>query len=318
MHQLQDPALDSSAIPAHLHEGLWTPIGKRPMSCSIDAVRDIEIPNEDTKILERMHNIVLDECIAPSILPLNQAFVSGGDIMYNITGLHSEFSSGIALHILRLSLLLDCMKGFNYASHSWTHRVLEHARLPAGLRLSIQRLVETQTAFLLFAGYLYPPCRRQCGYRQGGPLSTLLYIICVAPFLHALSQVNGVRKVFGFCDDWEISFTGLRPLRQICSLIRAFEAGSGQQIHRGKSKFLSNREMSSNEKRCLGTIWRDAALAENEIVLGTPLGRNVRMRDFVRKPLSTLTQRITIYGTIPMSLPMRIVVANVYLLSLFS
>ena len=127
------------------------PVAKRAGADTIDAVRDLEMPNEDTKILERMHNVVLDECAAAQLRPLQQAFVSEGDIMYNTIGLHEEFRSSLQDRRLRLLLLMDCVKGFNYMSHSWTNRVLEHAGLPAGLRLSIQRLGEVQFSILVFS-----------------------------------------------------------------------------------------------------------------------------------------------------------------------
>ena len=72
---------------------------------------------------------------------------------------------------------------------------------------------------LLFAGIAYEQVQWRCGYRQGGPLSALLYVISVAAFLFALTLIDGVRAVFGFCDDWEVSIAGLRPVRQVRSLI---------------------------------------------------------------------------------------------------
>ena len=118
MSQLQEPNFDINDVPLYIHTGLWTPIAKRAGACTIDAIRDIEVPNEDTKILERMHNALLDPCIAPHILPFNQAFISGGDIMHNVMGLKMEFHVGALARQLSMMLLLDCTKGFNYAAHS--------------------------------------------------------------------------------------------------------------------------------------------------------------------------------------------------------
>ena len=67
--------------------------------------------------------LVVDEVAAGQLLPLNQAFVTGGDIMYNVLGLQEEFNNTLTDRQLRLILLMDCTKGFNYISRSWAWRV---------------------------------------------------------------------------------------------------------------------------------------------------------------------------------------------------
>ena len=64
---------------------------------------------------------------------------------------------------------------------------------------------------------------------KGGALSTLLFLISVAPFLAALSNTAGVNKVFGFCDDWEAVIRGLRPVSVVRRLVEDFENASVQQ-----------------------------------------------------------------------------------------
>lgn len=316
--ELQGSDLDLQLIPTHLHTSLWIPIAKRQGADTIDAVRDLELPNEDAKVLERMHLALISECASPQILPLNQAFVEGGDIMYNVSGLHEEFQSGTQDRFLRLMLLMDCTKGFNYASHSWTHRVFEKAQLPLVLQRSIARLVETQFAILLFAGIAFEIVQWLSGYRQGGPLSTLLFVLVVAPFLQALRDTDGVRVVFGFCDDWEVSIKGLRPIRRIRALMEEFEAASGQRIHRTKSTWLPCRQLTSVERRMLSDIWPDARVVANQTVLGTPLGHQVRAEDFTRKPLSEFMTRLNIFQKAKLSCAMRLLVVNCFLYPLFS
>ena len=84
MTELQEDDFVCARIRPHMHKRLWTPRAKCSSCCTVDGVRDIEIPNGDTKILERMHYLILDECVAPTILPKSQVFIKGGDIMHNI------------------------------------------------------------------------------------------------------------------------------------------------------------------------------------------------------------------------------------------
>ena len=189
--QLQLADLSSELIPRHLHESLWFPAAKKEGADSIGAIRDLELPNEDCKILERMLALVVDEVAAKQLLPLQQAFISGGDIMYNVLGLHDEFSSSLTDRRLRLIILMDCTKGFNYISHNWARRVWAALRLPAGLARCIVRLLETQHAILIYAGLVFDSVRWQSGFRQGGPFSSWIFVLVVSPFLFALSQIPG-------------------------------------------------------------------------------------------------------------------------------
>ena len=201
-------------------------------------------------MLERTHAVVLSECVGPVVAAHNQAFVAEGDIMLNVVGLHEEFQSAVTKRNLQLLLLLDCTKGFNLASHSWTRRVFEKSGLPCRLRRSIYRLVERQLATLLFGGLTFAAVLWLCGYRQDGPLSGIIYIIVVASFLAALADVEGVRKVYGFCDDWEVSVAALRFVGGIWRLVCEFEAASGQQINVTKTKWLANRPMTGSDWPC--------------------------------------------------------------------
>ena len=303
--QLQDDDFDAAAIPEHLHTGLWLPAAKREGASTIDAVRDLEAPNEDCKVIERILFQLLDDQVGAQILPLNQAFVKGGDIMFNIAGLHEEYQAGKHSRLLRLLLLLDCMKGFNYCSHGWTSRVLRRARLPRPLLLCIERLLNTQYAFLVFGGTVFPRVQWRSGYRQGGPLSAMLFVILVAPLLNYLSTLSGVRAVFGFCDDWQISINGLKPVRAIKQAIVDFELASGQRVHRTKSQFLPCRQMTTTEKRTLRDFWPDASIADAAVVLGTCIGLSTTLQDLLTKPIAAFIRRLQAYRAIRMSLAMR-------------
>ena len=94
------------------------------------AVRDLELSNEDAKVLERMHAHVMDEIASATILRRSQAYPSGGDFIQDLLHLHESLFSARSKRQLHWFLFSDCMEGFNFVSHSWTTRTLTHARLP--------------------------------------------------------------------------------------------------------------------------------------------------------------------------------------------
>ena len=110
---IQDTVFDFASVPEHISETLWTPIAKKQGADTIQAVRDLEVPSEDTKVLERLRALLLDECVGGIIREHNEAFISGGDIMVNLFTMHEQFNRALTKRELHLLLLLDCAKGFN-------------------------------------------------------------------------------------------------------------------------------------------------------------------------------------------------------------
>ena len=182
-------------------------------------------------------------------------------------------------------LMFDCTKGFNLVSHSWIDKVLQKGMCPNGLRVGINRLVQYQSSILSFRGITKPPAIMHSGVRQGGPLSGILFVLICACFLASLALVPGVLQVLGFCDDWQTSFAGLRPIRRIAQLVREFEQASGAMIHKEKTKWLPNRNLTSPEQTTLRQIWPGAAITQREIVLGTPIGHTVQTKEFADRAI---------------------------------
>ena len=316
--QLKSTAFDYDSVPAHVCETLWIPAAKRQDAKTIDAVRDLECPNEDTKVLERIIALLVDETTASDVRKHNEAFVKGGDITVNLYTMHEAFQRSLSKRELHLLLLLDCAKGFNLMSHQWVTRVLEHARLPSALLLSISRLIFKQIAFLLFSGIVLESVTFLCGLRQGGPLSGYMFIICCACLLESISLAANVLFVKGFCDDFQSLVRGIRAVRAVLSKVKEFEAASGLAIHRTKSKFIPNRIMTQSEKRSLQSIWSDANIVDRTVSLGMPIGRGVPSSEASERGMYNARVRIDTLSKISMSWTMRVMSVNMFVLSLTS
>jgi hypothetical protein len=176
------------------------PAAKKQGANTIDAVRDLEIPNEDTKLLERLLALLLDQCAGPSIRQHNEASVRGGDIMVNLYTMQEQFHKVLSKRELHLLLLLDCSKGFNRLSHSWLKRLLHKARAPANLVLSIVRLVFTQIAYLLFTGFVFDRVGFACGLSA---LSGFFFVLACACLLASIAIVAGVVFCKWLFDDFK-------------------------------------------------------------------------------------------------------------------
>ena len=47
--QMQDESFDTNSVPPHINETLWIPIPKKAGANTVQSVRDLELPNEDTR-----------------------------------------------------------------------------------------------------------------------------------------------------------------------------------------------------------------------------------------------------------------------------
>ncbi len=317
--ELQCASDDSIQTPPHLGETLWIGAAKKQGANKSADVRDLELPNEDAKILERMHVLVIDEVASSTILIHNQAFVRNGDIMRNLVHLHETWQRYSQQRQLIWFLFMDCQKGFNMLSHSWILRVLQRARLPASLIRSISRLMLCVVSFLVFAGIVYRGVNMLSGLRQGGPLSALLFVIACAAFLHALVLKTGILHVFGFADDWQCVLRGVTGvIRSVRDLISEFEACSGTLVHRTKTKWLANRYPSRMELRALTSTWPGANIVRDTVALGTPLGHNVTVHDFLAGARGKFNERAAHFRQNRMSYSMRILAMNTFMLPIFS
>ena len=190
--------------------------------------------------------------------------------------------------------------------------------LPIGMQRSIYRLVERQFATLLFAGFTFATVLWLCGYRQGGPLSGLIFVIAVAPFLAQLAALPGINAAWGFCDDWEASMDGIWPVRGVRRLVEEFEAALRESVGKSKMVWLPNRPMNAAEQRELRRAWPDALMVDRVRVLGTPLGRGVVTMDFIGAALENFQRRIVCFSACRLSLAMRVLAVNMYLYPLFA
>ena len=95
-----------------------------PKKHSADAtatLRDLELPNEDAKILGRMLCRNLDQAAAAQLRRRQQAFVAGGRIERNIVEIAEAIrTDGGDMTAFKFVLFLGCSKGFNLFLGSWS------------------------------------------------------------------------------------------------------------------------------------------------------------------------------------------------------
>lgn len=84
-------------------------------------------------------------------------------------------------------------------------------------------------------------------------------------------------------------------MRCVMGLVKDFEQGSGLVIHRTKSKFIPNRNMSATERRTLNSVWEGASVADQAVCLGAPIGRGTTTDDTSERRLNRVNDRINVF-----------------------
>ena len=310
--------IDGADLVESLRESLLVPIGKVPNPCQIKQIRDLELPNFDEKVLERMFCVILNEQAATTVSAAQCAGLKNRDVADHVLRFSQCFDGAVDSKTMMAVLSLDCSKGFNRVSHEWLRRVLEAARCPRAVLEAIMRMVTTGSATLVFKQTWIDTVVSNCGLRQGGPLSCLLYVIAVDPLLCSMAAVPEVELVLGFVDDWLAATTSLEVVPRLQVMCDDFAAASGQVFNMSKSVILTTRPPDEAEDVVLHTVWPECPIVVRHRIVGVLYGAEVQPKERYDDAMCKFDARLALLRRLNLSLGMRIVAANVFLSSFFS
>ena len=186
------------AIPGSITKGVITLLkkGGRHVCEDLDDYRPITLLNTELKILARVLANRLQLVISDLIGPEQNYAVKGSSIQDNLH-LIREIIEGIKEDDEAALINLDQSKAFDRVDHQFLATVLETAGFEPMFRKWISILYHNPQAVVQVNG--------KCSFRQGCPLSPLLYILALEPLLRRLSDEGGRPALRG------IPLTGKRP-----------------------------------------------------------------------------------------------------------
>ena len=83
--------------------------------------------------------------------------------------------------------------------------------------------------------------------------------------------------------------------------------------HRTKSKWLPNRPTTRPEREASKAHWPDAQISDKEVILGSPIGHNVCLDDFVAKAREKFDPRSETFRKAHLSYTMRVLAVNMFI-----
>ncbi|CAH2299322.1 Hypothetical predicted protein [Pelobates cultripes] len=141
-------------------------------------------------------------------------------------------------------LALDQSKAFDRVDHRYLWSVLRKYGLPGKFVNWIITLYRGAESFALVNGWRGRAFRIRSGVRQGCPLSPLLYVFAVDPFIRRVEAgtLQGVARapekplrVVAYADDISIVVSNTREATEVNDLILAYSAASASRVNRDKS-----------------------------------------------------------------------------------
>jgi hypothetical protein len=141
-------------------------------------------------------------------------------------------------------VFLDQKKAYDRVNHEYLFQSLFAFGFSTHFCSLIKNMYKNQTATISDKGIISESFSLERGVRQGDPLSPLLYIISLEPFLRKVnSTINGITlnpvtlKAKAYADDTTIGIT-LKDWPPLLNSIRLYEEASNAKINFDKSKLL--------------------------------------------------------------------------------
>ena len=145
---------------------------------------------------------------------------------------------------------LDFSKAFDRVDRKYLFQLLRKMNFPPYLVDALENLYNRTTASINVNGFLSREIKSERGFRQGCPLSALIFIIALEPLLeklrrHPWYQYAPERRVIAYADDVNVNVYK-EDLASMFQELDKFCKGTQLKVNRGKCRILKRREANND------------------------------------------------------------------------
>ncbi|KAL9663876.1 hypothetical protein QQ045_019269 [Rhodiola kirilowii] len=285
-----------------MNDTLITLIPKTKKPATFDEFRPISLCNVAMKVITKALANRLKEVLREIISISQSAFVPGRLITDNILIAHELISyMRTRAHVGTgyCCIKLDMSKAYDRMEWDFLEEIQRKMGFPTPWIDKIMHCVKSVSYKIRVNEMISDPFSPERGIRQGGPLSPYLFVLCTEWLAQRmeLSQENGDLEGIKvsrsapsishllFADDCILFVKAtVDSMLKLKSILRDYEAVSGQQINYEKSELYAGNNIRDELARSLGGILGVKVVNCIDKYLGLPIclnGRKTAMLNFI-------------------------------------
>ena len=207
---------------------LWIPKGWEEEDGNVivrsaEDTRPLTLRNSDNKIISAAAGLPLGDAVAEKTNFVQQGFIRGRNFLSNVVDADAYArAAALCADGDRATLAAyDFGAAFPSLCHDYLFAALAHAGLPSGLCTLIMALYAHCDVLLPVCGKLTSSFVIRAGVLQGCPLSGLLFVVAMEPFLNLVSSKLGDGEIVRACADDVLTVT--KSVRSLRVVALAFE-----------------------------------------------------------------------------------------------
>ena len=233
------PSITTGTIPRRFTRGIVKLLRKNKHGGDgISNFRPLTMLNTDLKILAKILANRLQTVLPSLICPEQTCAVKGRtiqDSLHLVRTIVEKVDGNAAL------INLDQSKAFDRVDHAFLEAVLSLAGFGVDFRTWIRLLYASPGVMVEVNGVRSEPFTLTRSIRQGCPLSPMLYILALEPFLHRLKVnpvlrgltlpgASEVARYTAYADDISVLVTSSAEVEEVSKEIRRYKAVTGARL----------------------------------------------------------------------------------------